>query len=81
MNLRIVTIRRNFLALHRINEDSAGNYHLMEEESIGGMVIPPGITSSQTRNPPKERDSAGNRSLFSLIPTAKIKMRGKFSER
>jgi hypothetical protein len=32
------------LALHRINGDSAGNDHLMDEESIGGMFIPPGIT-------------------------------------
>jgi hypothetical protein len=31
------------LALHGINGDSAGNYHLMDEESIGGMIILPGI--------------------------------------
>jgi hypothetical protein len=42
------------LALHGISGDSAGNYHLMDEESTGGMVIPPGITSSGTKNPPKE---------------------------
>jgi hypothetical protein len=34
------------LALHRINSDSAENYYLMDEESTGGMVIPPGITCS-----------------------------------
>jgi hypothetical protein len=33
-----------------INEDSTGNYNQMDEESTGGMVIPPGITSSWTRN-------------------------------
>jgi hypothetical protein len=27
------------------------NYQIMDEESIGGMVILPGITSSWTRNP------------------------------
>jgi hypothetical protein len=35
-----------------MNGDSAGNYHLMDEESTGGMVILPGITSLWTRNPP-----------------------------
>jgi hypothetical protein len=32
------------LALHGINGDSARNHYLMDEESAGGMVIPPGIT-------------------------------------
>jgi hypothetical protein len=35
---------------HGINGDFAGNYHLMDEESTRGMVIPPGITSSWTKN-------------------------------
>jgi hypothetical protein len=42
------------LALHGINRDSAGNYHLIDEEFTIGMVIPPGITRSRTRNPPVE---------------------------
>jgi hypothetical protein len=36
------------------NRNSAGNYQLMDEESSGRIEIPPGITSSWTRNPPKE---------------------------
>jgi hypothetical protein len=32
----------------------------MDKESTGGMVIPPGITSSWAWNPPEERDFAGN---------------------
>jgi hypothetical protein len=38
------------LAFHGINRDSAGNYQLNDEESTGGMVIPPGIAISLTRN-------------------------------
>jgi hypothetical protein len=34
------------LALQEINGDSSGNNHLMNEESIGGIVILSGITSS-----------------------------------
>jgi hypothetical protein len=34
------------LALRGINRDSVGNYHLMDKESTGIMVIPPGITRS-----------------------------------
>jgi hypothetical protein len=52
------------LALHGINGVSGGNYHLMDEESTGGMVMPPGIASSWTRNPPEEKDSAGNYQLI-----------------
>jgi hypothetical protein len=32
--------------IHRKNGYSAGNYQLMDEESTGRKVIPPGITSS-----------------------------------
>jgi hypothetical protein len=42
------------LSLHRINGDSAENYHLMDKESTGGMFIQPGTTSSWMRNPPEE---------------------------
>jgi hypothetical protein len=44
--------------------DSAGNYFRMDEDSIRAMLIPLGITSSWTRNPPKKGDSAGNRQLI-----------------
>jgi hypothetical protein len=36
----------------------------MDEESTGRMIFPPGITSSGTRNPPEEWDSAGNIQLI-----------------
>jgi hypothetical protein len=45
------------LALQGINGDSAGNYQLMEEEVTKGMVNPPGITISETRNTPKKENS------------------------
>jgi hypothetical protein len=57
------------LALHGINCDSAGNYYLMDEESTGGIIIPPGITSSGTQNPPEECDSARNYHLIDEIST------------
>jgi hypothetical protein len=34
--------------------NSARNHQLMDEESTGGVAIPPGITSSWTRNPQEE---------------------------
>jgi hypothetical protein len=52
------------LAFHRINSDSAGNYQLFDVESTGRMGFLPGITTSGTRNPPKEEDSAGNSQLM-----------------
>jgi hypothetical protein len=39
-------LKQPTLALHGINGDSVGNYQLMDRESTGGIVIPPGITSS-----------------------------------
>jgi hypothetical protein len=52
------------LALHGINSDSAGNYQLKDVESTLRMGFPPGTTSSGTRNPPEEHDSAGNNQLM-----------------
>jgi hypothetical protein len=52
------------LALHGINSDSAGNSQLKDVESTVRMGFPPGITSSGTRNPPEEYDSAGNNQLM-----------------
>jgi hypothetical protein len=34
-----------------INRDSDWNYHLIDDESTGGMDVPPGISSSGKRNP------------------------------
>jgi hypothetical protein len=51
------------LPFHGINSDSAGNYQLIDLESTVRMGFPPGITSSGTRNPPEEWDSAGNNQL------------------
>jgi hypothetical protein len=42
------------LPVHRINSDSARNYQLIDDESAGRMVFPPGITSLGTSNPPME---------------------------
>jgi hypothetical protein len=47
-----------------INSDSARNYQLIDEESTGRMVFPPGITSSGRRNLPEEWDSDGNNQLM-----------------
>jgi hypothetical protein len=52
------------LAFHGINRDSARNYQLIDVESTVRMGFPPGITSSGTRNPPEEYDSAGNNQLM-----------------
>jgi hypothetical protein len=43
------------LAQHGINGESGRNYHLMDEDSTGGMVIQSGITNSWTRNLPGKR--------------------------
>jgi hypothetical protein len=52
------------LAFHWINSDSAGNYQLIDVESTVRMGFLPGITTSGTRNQPKEYDSAGNNQLM-----------------
>jgi hypothetical protein len=62
--------RKNFirglptLTFHEINSGSAGNYQLIDIKSNVRMGFPPGITSSGTRNPLKEYDSAGNNQLM-----------------
>jgi hypothetical protein len=43
---------------------SAGNYGLSDEEYTVRIILPPGIVSSGTRNPPKEGDSVGNHQLM-----------------
>jgi hypothetical protein len=65
------------LALHGIHGESARNYHLIDEESTEGREIPPGITSSYTRNPPEEGDSTGN---YQLIYSDSGPVRSKFAE-
>jgi hypothetical protein len=47
-----------------MNSFSAENYQFIDEESTGRMVIPPGITSSGTRNLPEEWASAENNQLM-----------------
>jgi hypothetical protein len=47
-----------FRGKNGINGDSAENCHLMNEDCIGEMVIPPGINNSGTRNPHEKWDSA-----------------------
>jgi hypothetical protein len=53
----------------------------MDNESIGGMVIPPGITITWMVNPPVEWFSAEKARSWKLIPTGKINMREKSPER
>jgi hypothetical protein len=52
------------LALQGINSDSGGYYQLIDVESTLRMGLPPGITSSGTRNPPEEGDYTGNYQLI-----------------
>jgi hypothetical protein len=52
--LRSVKSKNVISALRGINGYSAGNHQLMDEESTWRMFIPPGITSSGTRNLPEE---------------------------
>jgi hypothetical protein len=40
--------------IHRRNAYSARNYYLIDEESTGGMLIPPGFTISWMRDPPED---------------------------
>jgi hypothetical protein len=47
--------------------------HRMDEESTRRMFIPPGISSSETRNPPEEWDYAGN---YQLIDEESARGRG-----
>jgi hypothetical protein len=49
----------NFNAVFKLelkNKIIAGNYQLIDKESTGRIVVPPGITSSGTRIPQEERD-------------------------
>jgi hypothetical protein len=52
------------LPLYGINSVFAGNYQLIDKESTGKMVFPPGITSYGTRNLPKEWDLTRDHQLM-----------------
>jgi hypothetical protein len=46
---------------------SAGNFQLTDEESTGGIYIPPIINSSWTRNLQEEGDSVRNYQLNDAV--------------
>jgi hypothetical protein len=54
-------------ALHGTNGDSAGNYHLMDEESTGGRVIPPGTKNEESTGgrviPPGTKNEESTRGM------------------
>jgi hypothetical protein len=66
---------------HGINGDSAGNYHYMDEESIGGMVFRQELLAQRQGTHPRKGIPPGITSLFTWIQDCKIKIRGKFFER
>jgi hypothetical protein len=80
MNPGIITIRRK-IALHGINEESAGNDHLKSEESTGGWGFHQELPAHRRGIPPKKGIPAGITCLFTRIQAGKIKTRGKSFER
>jgi hypothetical protein len=53
------------LALHWINGESVGNYHLIDEESTGGRGFCRELPAHrQGMNPPEEGDSTGTHQLI-----------------
>jgi hypothetical protein len=65
------------LALHEINRDSARNYHLMDEESTGGMESRRELPSHRGEIHPKKGVLMGITNLFTGIQASKIKIGGK----
>jgi hypothetical protein len=68
------------LALHRINEDSAGNNHLLDEEYSRGMGFRWELPAHKRGIHTRKGISQGITSLFMRIQAGKIKMRGKSFE-
>jgi hypothetical protein len=79
-NPGIVTIRGTFgmrcatLALHGINVESAGNYHLMDDKSNVGRGIRPELPAHRRGIHPRKGISPGITVLFTRIKAGKIKM-------
>jgi hypothetical protein len=65
------------LALHGINGESAGNYHLINEESTGGRGFRRELPAHRQGIYPRKVFSPGITSLFTRIQAGKIKIRGK----
>jgi hypothetical protein len=65
------------LALHGINGKSAGNYHLIDEESTGGMGFRRELPAHRLGIHPRKGIPPGITSLFTRIQAGKIKIRGK----
>jgi hypothetical protein len=85
-NPGIVAIRRTFggdvptLTLHGINGVSAGNFHLMDEESTGGIGFCWELPAHRRQIDPRKGIPPRITSLFTRIQAGKIKMRGKSFE-
>jgi hypothetical protein len=69
------------LALHGINGDSAGNYHLMDEESAGGRGFRRELPAHRQGIHPKKEIPPGITNLFIRIQAGKIEIQGKSFER
>jgi hypothetical protein len=69
------------LELHGINGDSAGNYHLIDEESTGGMGFCRELSAHRQGINLRKWIPLGITSLFTRIQTGKIKMLGKSFKR
>jgi hypothetical protein len=65
------------LALLGINRESAGNYHLMDEESTGGRGFRLELPAHRRGIHPRKGIPLGIASLFTQIQAGKIKMGGK----
>jgi hypothetical protein len=68
------------LALHGINGESAGNYHLINEESTGGRGFCRELPPHRQGIHPSKGIPMGITSLFTRIQAGKIKIRGKSFE-
>jgi hypothetical protein len=68
------------LTLHRINGESAGNYHLRDEESTGERGFRRELPALKRGIHPRKGILPGITSLFTQIRASKIKMRRKSFE-
>jgi hypothetical protein len=68
-------------ALHGINGESARNYHVIDEESIGGRGFRRELPAHRRGIYPKKGIPSGITSLLTQIQAGKIKIRRKAFER
>jgi hypothetical protein len=68
------------LAVHGISWESAGNYHLINEESTGGRGFRREFSGYRRGIHPRKGIPLGITRLFIRIPAGKINIRGKSFE-